>query len=79
MNYKVINLALAMILFISAYLAFDFNDWTQMAVAVVLFLSGIHSLFLDSEVPARKRLGQTCLRLAVVISVFIIAKLIIFG
>jgi hypothetical protein len=79
MNYKVINLALAVILFISAYLAFDFNDGTQTAIAIVLFLSGIHSLFLGSESRGRKRFGRACLRLAAVISVFLIAKLLIFG
>ena len=79
MNYKVINLALAIILFISAYLTFDYYDWTRIGVSIVLFLSGIHSLCLDSGTRGRKGLGRASLRLAAVISVFLIAKLIIFG
>jgi uncharacterized membrane protein len=80
MNYTpILNLLLAMLLFASAYYAFDWNDWTQIYVSTVLVLSGIHWLFRDSESPARRRLGRSCLRAAAVISVFVIAKLIIFG
>ena len=79
MNYAVINLALAVLLFVTAFLVFDRGDWTQMAISAVLFLSGLHSLFMDSESVSRRRFAKSCLRLAVVIAVVVIAKLLIFG
>jgi hypothetical protein len=79
MDHRVISVALAILLFVSAYLTFDWNDWTQLTISFVLFLSGVHSLLLNSESAARRRLGRTCLRLAAVISVFLILKLLIFG
>jgi hypothetical protein len=79
MNYRVVNLVLAIVLFASAYLTFDWNDWTQLTISTVLFLSGVHALLTDSEFPERRKLGKSCLRLAAVMSVFLIVKLIIFG
>lgn len=79
MNYTILNLLLALLLFASAYYTFDWNDWTQLSISTVLVLSGIHSLFRDSESIKRRRLGRSCLRAAAVIAVFVIAKLIIFG
>ena len=79
MNRSVLILALAVILFVCAYLPVDLYDWTQLAISTVLFLSGVHSLFVDSESLERRRLGRSCLRLAAIISVFFILKLIIFG
>ena len=57
MNYRIISLALAVILFVTAYMTFDWNDWTHMTISTVLFLSGVHSLFVDSESPKRRRLA----------------------
>ena len=79
MNYRVINLVLAVVLFALAYLTFDWSDWTQLTISTVLFLSGVHALLTDSEYPQRRKLGQSCLRLAAVMAVFLIVKLIIFG
>ena len=79
MNRRVLSLALAVLLFVCAYLTFDLYDWTQLTISTVLFLSGVHSLFVDSESLERRRLGRSCLRLAAIISVFFILKLIIFG
>jgi len=80
MNHTpILNLLLALLLFASAYYAFDWNDWTQIWVSTVLVLSGVSSLFRDSESVARRQLGRSCLRAAAVLSVFLIAKLIIFG
>ena len=79
MNYTILNLLLALLLFASAYYTFDWNDLTQLSISTVLVLSGIHSLFRDSESIKRRRLGRSCLRAAAVIAVFVIAKLIIFG
>jgi hypothetical protein len=79
MNHRVISLALAIVLFVCAYRIFDWNDGTHMTISLLLFLSGVHWLFYDSESPKRRQLGQSCLRMAGVISVFFIIKLIIFG
>lgn len=80
MNYRVvISFVLAILLFVSAYLTFDWSDWTQLTLSAVLFLSGIHSLFVESESVERQKLGRACLRLAGVISVFLILKILIFG
>jgi len=79
MNYTILNLLLALLLFASAYYTFDWSDWTRIWVSAVLVLSGVHSLFRDSESVERRRLGRSCLRAAAIISVFLIAKLIIFG
>jgi len=78
-NHKVLSLALAILLFVCAYLTFDLYDWTQLAISTVLFLSGVHSLLVESESLERRQLGRSCLRLAAIISVFFILKLIIFG
>ena len=80
MNYTpILNLLLALLLFASAYYTFDWDDWTRVCISTVLVLSGVSSLFRDSESLARRKLGRSCLRAAAVISVFVIAKLIIFG
>ena len=80
MNYTpIINLLLALLLFASACYTFDWDDWTRICVSTVLVLSGVSSLFRDSESVKRRRLGRSCLRTAAVISVFLIVKLIIFG
>jgi len=80
MNYTpILNLLAAILLFASAYYAFDWNDWTQIWISTVLVLAGIDSLCRNSESLKRRRLGRSCLRMAAVISVFVIAKLIIFG
>ena len=80
MNYTpILNLLLALLLFASAYYAFDWNDWTRIWISTVLLLSGIHSLFRDSESIKRRQLGRSCLRGAALISVFLIVKLLIFG
>ena len=79
MNHKILNIAFAAILFLCAYYVFDFHDLTQLGVATVLFLSGINSLFRDSESPARRGLGRACLRMAAIIAVFLVVKLLIFG
>jgi len=79
MNYSILNLLLAVLLFVAAYHVFDWNDWTQIWISTVLALSGVNSLFRDSESIARRRLGRSCLRMAAVIAVFLIVKLIIFG
>lgn len=79
MNYTVINILLAILLFASAYLTFDWNDWTHLAISAVLFLSGLHSLFTDSESLKKRKFGRFCLRAAALISVLLILKLLIFG
>ncbi|HVF30395.1 MAG TPA: hypothetical protein VNA22_05465 [Pyrinomonadaceae bacterium] len=79
MNYTVLNIALAILLFVVAYLTFDLYNWTHLLISVVLFLSGIHSLFRDAESPARRPLGRSCLRFAAILSVFLIIKLLIWG
>jgi len=79
MNYTILNLLLAVLLFASAYYTFDWNDWTRISISTVLVLSGLSSLFRDSESVKRRQLGRSCLRMAAVISVFLIVKLIIFG
>ena len=79
MNYKAINILLAILLFVSAILTFDWNDWTHLAISTVLFLSGLNSSLNISESPEIRRLGRTCQRVAAVIAVFVIAKLLIFG
>ena len=79
MNHKAINLVLAIALFVSAYLTFDWNDWTHITVSLVLSLSGVHALLVDSETLARRRFGRSCLRLAAILAVFLIVKIIVFG
>ena len=79
MNYRIISLALAVLLFVTAYMTFDWYDWTQITISTVLFLSGIHWMFVDSESLKRRSLGRSCLRLAALISVFLIVKLIVLG
>lgn len=79
MSRVIINKALALILFLVAYWIFDWYDRTQMCIAMVLFLSGIDSLFRDSESVARRNLGRACLRAAAILAVFLIAKILIFG
>lgn len=79
MNYSVINKALALILFLAAYYIFDWYDWTQLGISSVLVLSGINSLFRDSESEARRGFANACLRVAAIIAVFLIAKILIFG
>ena len=79
MNYTILNVALAVLLFVIAYLTFDLHDSTHLMISTALFLSGIHSLFRDSESTARRRFGRSCLRFAAVISFFLVAKLLIFG
>jgi hypothetical protein len=79
MNYTILNLIIALLLFASAYYTFDWNDWTSICVSTILVLSGLNWLFRDSESIERRRLGRSCLRAAAIISVFLIAKLIIFG
>jgi hypothetical protein len=79
MNYTILNLLLALLLFASAYYTFDWNDWTSIWISTVLVLTGVNSLFRDSESIARRNLGRSCLRGAAVIAVFLIVKLIIFG
>ena len=79
MNHKAINLVLAIALFLSAYLTFDWNDWTHITVSLVLSLSGVHALLMDSETPGRRRFGRSCLRLAAVLAVFLIVKIILVG
>ena len=79
MNHTILNLLLALLLFAAAYYTFDWSDWTQLTISTVLVLSGVHSLFRDSESTERRRLGRSCLRAAAVISVFLIVKLVIFG
>jgi uncharacterized membrane protein len=79
MNYRILSLALALLLLTCAYLTFDWNDWTQMAISTVLFLSGLHWLLVESESIKRRELGRSCLRLAAIIAVFLIVKLLIFG
>ena len=80
MNYTpILNLFAALLLFASAYYAFDWNDWTRIWISTILVLAGLDSLLRNSESRARRQLGRSCLRAAAVISVFVIAKLIIFG
>ena len=79
MNKRIVSFALAVLLFVSAYWTFDWDDWTQLTISLVLFLSGVHALFVDSESVKRQQLGRSCLRFAAVIAVFLIVKLIIFG
>ena len=57
MNHRVISLALAVLLFVVSYMTFDWSDWTYIAISTVLFLSGVHSLFVESESMKRRRLG----------------------
>ena len=79
MNNTILNPLIALLLFVAAYYAFDWDDWTRIAISTVLVLSGVESLFRDSESIKRRQLGRACFRTATVIAVFIIAKLIIFG
>jgi len=79
MNNTIVNLLIALLLFVSAYYTFDWDDWTRIGLSIVLILSGVHYLLLHSESIRRRRLGRTCFRTSAVIAVFLIAKLIIFG
>ena len=79
MNNKILNIAFAAVLFLCAYYVFDWYDWTQLGVYTVLFLSGVNSLLRDSESPARRNFARACLRMAAVIAVFLITKILIFG
>lgn len=78
MNYRVIDFAFALMLFLAAYWSFDLYDKSQLGVSAVLFLSGVHSAFRSSESVARRRFARSCLRLATVISVFLIVKILFF-
>lgn len=79
MNIRVLDIVLAMLLFASAYYAFDWYDATQLTISVILSLSGVHSLLRSSESASRQQMGRSCLRVAAILSVFLIAKLLIWG
>lgn len=79
MNSKILDFAFAVVLFLCAYYTFDWYDWTQLSVSIVLILSGVNSLLRTSESKARREFGRACLRTAAIISVFLIVKMLIFG
>jgi Kef-type K+ transport system membrane component KefB len=76
MNFRVLDVVFALLLFYLAYRVFDIHDWTQLGVSTVLFLSGLNSAFRSSESVARRKFGQACLRLAAVMAVFLILKIL---
>jgi hypothetical protein len=78
-THIILNIIFAAILFFAAYYIFDWYNWTSIAISAVLALSGIDNLLRDSESKARRELGRSCLRLAGVIAVFLIVKLLVFG
>jgi hypothetical protein len=78
MNSRVLDIAFALMLFLAAYWSFYLYDPIQMGLSTVLFLSGLHSAFRSSESEARRKFGRSCLRLAAVLSVFLIIKIWFF-
>ena len=79
MERSVINKLLAAVLLIAAYYVFDPSDVTQSGVAAVLTLSAADALLRDSASSARRELGRACLRLAGIIAVFLVVKIVLIG
>jgi hypothetical protein len=79
MNRAALNILLAILLFVTAYMTFDWHDRTQLTISTVLFLSGLHSLFTDAESEKMRVFARSCLRIAALLSVLLIVKLLIFG
>ena len=79
MIQKVLGKLLAIMLFVSAYRLFDWNDWTQMAISTTLFLTAVNLTFEDAESKNLRDLGRTSLRTAAIIAVFVIVKLLVLG
>ena len=79
MNRTALNILLAILLFVTAYMIFDLYDRTQLTISTVMVLSGLHALFTDSESPGKRNFARSCLRVAALLSVLLIVKLLIFG
>ena len=79
MNKRALDVIFAAILFYLAYRLYDFGNFTNLGVAIVLFLSGLNSLFRNSESLARRKFANTCLRVAGILAAFVLIKMLIFG
>ena len=79
MNKRVLDVIFAAILFYLVFRIYDFGNFTNLGVAIVLFLSGLNSLFRNSENHAHRKFANTCLRAAGILAAFVLVKLLIFG
>jgi hypothetical protein len=79
MNKRALDVIFAVVLFYLAYRIYDLGNFTNLGVAAVLFMSGLSSLFRNSESLARRKFANTCLRVAGILATFILVKMLIFG
>jgi multisubunit Na+/H+ antiporter MnhC subunit len=76
---KLVGKILAVILIIIAFYTLDLENWDKTVIAILLFLSGVDLLLLDSESGNFQRLAKRLRRLAFTIAILFIIKRIIFG
>jgi hypothetical protein len=79
MKLKIAGKLIGVILILAAIWCFDPNSWNQIAVSAALFLSGLNSLFADAESESLRKTGKFLLRIALIIAVLLVFKILFLG
>lgn len=58
---------------------FDWNNWTQISVSTVLFLSGISILSRDAKSEPIRKTGRFLLWVGFIVAIFLIFKVLFVG
>jgi len=79
MNIKIIGKILAIINILLAVYVFDWSSWNKTIISSLLFLIGISLFLKDSKTEVYRELSKSLHRIAFIISIFFIIKLIFVG
>jgi len=79
MKQGILGKILGIILILIAIWYFDWNKWNPIIVSTVLFLSGLNSLFRDSESDFLRKLSRILLYVGLFIAIFLIFKVLLVG
>lgn len=79
MNTKFLNIFFGLLLILASIWEFDSNSWNKIGLSAVLFLSGLSSFLTDIESEFIQKMRNILLYSALLISIFLVLKVLFLG